>query len=74
VVLSNGTPRDRFDDAVIAACRGGASGFLAGRALWTASLGEPDPRRYLETVGVARLRSLAARVDEVARPWTDALS
>ena len=72
VVLSNGTPRDRFDDAVVAACRGGASGFLAGRALWTAALGEADPPRHLAEVGAPRLRALGERVDAVARPWTAA--
>ena len=65
VVLSNGTPRDRFDDAAVAACRGGASGFLAGRALWSGFLGLADPTAALEAVGRPRLRTLAARVDEV---------
>ena len=65
VVLSNGTPRERFDDAAVAACRGGASGFLAGRALWSGFLGLADPTAALEAVGRPRLRTLAARVDEV---------
>jgi sulfofructosephosphate aldolase len=38
VVLSNGTPPGRFGDAAAAACRGGASGFLAGRGIWGAVL------------------------------------
>ena len=65
MVLSNGTPRERFDDAAVAACRGGASGFLAGRALWSGFLGLTDPTAALEAVGRPRLRTLAARVDEV---------
>lgn len=73
VVLSNGTPPGRFDDAAIAACRGGASGFLAGRALWMAALGEADPGAYLRMVGAPRLRALAARVDAAARPWREAV-
>jgi sulfofructosephosphate aldolase len=65
VVLSNGTPRERFDDAAVAACRGGASGFLAGRALWSGFLDLADPSRALEEQGRPRLRALAARVDDV---------
>jgi sulfofructosephosphate aldolase len=63
VVLSNGTPADRFDAAMLAACRGGASGFLAGRAIWTASIAAADPVRHLGTVAAPRLASLAAAVD-----------
>ena len=69
VVLSNGTSGDRFADAAVAACRGGASGFLAGRAIWSASIGAPDMRRDLETAAAARLAGLATRIDGVARPW-----
>jgi len=69
VVLSNGTPAERFPDAAVAACRGGASGFLAGRAIWAASIEAPDVRRDLETAAAERLASLATRIDGVARPW-----
>jgi sulfofructosephosphate aldolase len=73
-VLSNGTAGDRFADAAVAACHGGASGFLAGRAIWQATLTAPDTRRALETTAAARLRDLAARVDGVARPWQEVSS
>jgi sulfofructosephosphate aldolase len=69
VVLSNGTPPERFDDAAIAACRGGASGFLAGRAIWIRSIDADDRATHLRTVAAARLRALAERVDAVATPW-----
>lgn len=72
VVLSNGTSPERFPDATIAACRGGASGFLAGRAIWLSSVAAADPRHDLETVAAPRLGALAARVDTVARPWWEA--
>ncbi len=72
VVLSNGTAPERFPDATIAACRGGASGFLAGRAIWLSSVAAPDPRHDLETVAAPRLAALAGRVDAVARPWWEA--
>jgi sulfofructosephosphate aldolase len=74
VVLSNGVRPDRFDDAAIAACRGGASGFLAGRAIWVESISSDDPRAHLETVAAPRLAALAARVDGAARQWTAAAS
>jgi sulfofructosephosphate aldolase len=74
VVLSNGTPPPRFPDAAVAACRGGASGFLAGRAIWSASLAATDIAGDLETSAAARLRNLAARIDDVARPWAAALA
>ncbi len=72
VVLSNGTAPDRFGDATIAACRGGASGFLAGRAIWLSSVAASDPRHDLETAAAPRLAALAGRVDAVARPWWEA--
>jgi sulfofructosephosphate aldolase len=72
VVLSNGVRPERFDDAAIAAARGGASGFLAGRAIWIESIATEDPRTDLETVAAPRLAALAARIDGVARPWTAA--
>ena len=72
VVLSNGVRPDRFDAAALAACRGGASGFLAGRAIWIESIASPDPREHMERVGAPRLAALAQAVDGVARPWTEA--
>lgn len=72
VVLSNGTAPERFADATVAACRGGASGFLAGRAIWLSSVTAADPRHDLEAVAAPRLAALATRVDAVARPWWEA--
>jgi sulfofructosephosphate aldolase len=72
VVLSNGTPADRFPDAAVAACRGGASGFLAGRAIWQASIAAADVAADLAARAASCLHDLALRVDRVARPWTEA--
>ena len=69
VVLSQGVAPDDFPAAVEAACRGGASGFLAGRALWTATLPAPDPTALLREISVPRLQQLAAIVDEHGHPW-----
>lgn len=73
VVLSNGVPPERFKDGVAAACRGGASGFLAGRAIWTSALGVGDRAAHLSDVSARRLQDLIDVVDAVARPWQDAL-
>lgn len=72
VVLSQGVSLDRFPDAVLAACRGGASGFLAGRALWSDVVGADDVRAQLRARSVPRLERLVDIVDREARPWTEA--
>ena len=71
VVLSSGVTIDDFPAAVEAACRGGASGFLAGRAVWRDAIA-PDPESQLRDRSVPRLRRLAEIVDARARPWTEA--
>lgn len=71
VVLSQGVAPDDFPAAVEAACRGGASGFLAGRALWTSTLGANDPTELLRTRSLPRLQQLGAIVDEHGRPWRE---
>jgi sulfofructosephosphate aldolase len=71
VVLSQGVEPDDFPRAVEAACRGGASGFLAGRALWTTTLGAEDPTELLREHSVPRLQELGAIVDAHGRPWRE---
>jgi len=71
VVLSQGVAIDDFAPAVQAACRGGASGFLAGRAIWADALG-PNASELLATVSVPRLQRLGEIVDREARPWQKA--
>src|SRR3954454_4290425 len=69
VVLSQGVDPERYPLAVEAACRGGASGMLAGRAVWTATLAADDPTELLRAHSVPRLQQLAAIVDAHGRPW-----
>ncbi len=69
VVLSQGVEPEDFPRAVEAACRAGASGFLAGRALWTATLAADDPTALLREHSVPRLLELGAIVDSYGRPW-----
>jgi len=64
VVLSSGVPEGGFPQAVELACREGASGFLAGRAVWRSCIGADDVERDLLEAGVPRLQRLAAVVDE----------
>jgi sulfofructosephosphate aldolase len=71
VVLSQGVDPADFPSAVTAACDGGASGMLAGRAVWTATLAADDPTELLRTHSVPRLRELAAIVDHHGRPWRE---
>ena len=71
VVLSSGVSIEDYPAAVEAACRGGASGFLAGRAVWRDAL-VADPEPVLRERAVPRLQRLADIVDTVARPWTEA--
>lgn len=73
VVLSNGVASERFSSAVAAACRGGASGVLAGRGVWRAALSSPDPAQELAAGGRTRLQVLVDIVDQHARPWSLAL-
>jgi sulfofructosephosphate aldolase len=71
VVLSQGVEPDDFPAAVEASCRGGASGFLAGRALWTVALRAEDPTALLREHSVPRLRQLGEIVDAYGRPWRE---
>lgn len=64
VVLSSGVPADAFPRAVRLACEAGASGFLAGRAVWRGCIGAADVERALREDAVPRLRRLVDVVDE----------
>jgi sulfofructosephosphate aldolase len=71
VVLSQGVDPDRYPLAVESACKGGASGMLAGRAVWTDTLPADDPAGLLREHSVPRLKQLGAIVDAHGRPWRD---
>lgn len=65
VVLSSGVSPDDFPQAVEWACREGASGFLAGRAVWRTVIGTPDINRSLMEDAAVRLQRLCDVVDRV---------
>ena len=64
VILSSGVEADIFGRAVRIAMKGGASGVLAGRAVWASVIGAQDPQTMLRDVSVPRLQRLAEIVDE----------
>jgi sulfofructosephosphate aldolase len=70
VVLSQGVTIEDFPTAVRTACHAGASGFLAGRAIWSDTLSDPTP--LLRSRAADRLKRLAELVDGSARPWQEA--
>jgi sulfofructosephosphate aldolase len=63
VVLSSGVPPDAFPRAVEWACREGASGFLAGRAVWSEAIGRPDIEAAFRDDSAPRLLRLCEVVD-----------
>jgi sulfofructosephosphate aldolase len=71
VVLSNGVKQPYFNDAVKACAMGGASGFLAGRAVWADIVGATDIPKALREVSIPRLERLAEIVDTHAKPWSN---
>jgi tagatose-1,6-bisphosphate aldolase len=73
MVLSAGVDHDTFCRQVEIACRGGASGFLAGRSMWKDALGLTGMARVENLTGVAaqRLQELVRIAQTNARPWSD---
>lgn len=73
VVLSQGVDRADFPKSVRAACQAGASGMLAGRAIWSDLVGATTEADELTTAlgarAVPRLVELGSIVDRYARPW-----
>jgi sulfofructosephosphate aldolase len=65
VILSSGVDPNLFFRAVRAAMEAGASGFLAGRAVWAPVVGLPDTKMMLEDISVPKLRRLCSIVDEM---------
>jgi len=65
VVLSSGVAPDEFPRAVEWACKEGARGFLAGRAIWRGVIGQKDIQKALQDDGVPRLQRLCDTIDRV---------
>jgi tagatose 1,6-diphosphate aldolase len=72
VILSAGVNFELFYKEVKIACRAGASGFLAGRALWqeaTHIRSRTERLKFLETTVAKRFRQLSKVANTYGRPW-----
>lgn len=73
VLLSAGVDFETFERQARVACRAGASGFLAGRAIWKeiAPLAPAERARFIVETATPRLKRLIEIAAGAARPWTD---
>lgn len=72
VILSAGVDITLFRKQVEIACKNGASGFLAGRAIWKDGVRITDTAEraeWLRTEGADNLRSCIALAEQHATPW-----
>lgn len=77
VLLSAGVDFPTFAAQVEIACKGGASGFIAGRALWGDACNLPsldDQQAWLASEGRARIQQLAMIAEQYAAPWSERLT
>lgn len=72
-LLSAGVDFEQFKPQAQVACECGASGFLAGRAIWkeAAAMSQANRAEFLQDIARDRLRQLLAIAAADARPWTD---
>ncbi len=72
VLLSAGVGYDTFKQQAQIACENGASGFLAGRAIWQEAPGLPEDEQddFLASTSVGRLQELTEIANGEGRPWT----
>jgi tagatose 1,6-diphosphate aldolase len=72
VLLSAGVGYETFKLQATLACANGASGFLAGRAIWQEAPGLPETeqQQFLEKIAVQRLQELTEIANSTGRPWT----
>jgi len=72
VLLSAGVDFNAFKKQVVIACKAGASGFLAGRALWQegAQIHSREERmNFFQNTTAPRLKELAEIADSYDNPW-----
>jgi tagatose 1,6-diphosphate aldolase len=72
VLLSAGTDYERFRREVEIACQSGASGFIAGRALWqeaTRLVSRQERLSFFQNQTVSRLKELTRIAEKSAIPW-----
>ena len=73
VLLSAGVDFEQFKPQALLACQAGASGFLAGRAIWkeAAPMSSEERAAFLRETASERLRQLLDIAAAHARPWSD---
>jgi tagatose 1,6-diphosphate aldolase len=72
VLLSAGVDFDSFRKQVTIACKAGASGFLAGRALWQEGAqirSRKERMSFFRNTAASRLKELVEIADSYGRPW-----
>ncbi len=74
VLLSGGVSFEVFCEQLEIACKAGASGFLAGRALWQEAAGIPSKQRlqrfkFLEKTAVDRMKQLTVLANKYGKSW-----
>jgi tagatose 1,6-diphosphate aldolase len=72
VLLSAGVDFNSFKKQVEIACKAGASGFLAGRALWQEGAqirSRKERMNFFQNTAAPRLQELAELADSYGKPW-----
>jgi tagatose 1,6-diphosphate aldolase len=72
VLLSAGADFKTFSKQVEIACKAGASGFLAGRALWQEGVqirSREERMDFFKNTAAPRLKELAEMVNKYGKPW-----
>jgi tagatose-1,6-bisphosphate aldolase len=72
VLLSAGVTFELYERQTLVACQAGASGVMAGRAVWNeaAELERGARRAFLQQTAAARLQRLQVVCEAHGRPWT----
>ncbi len=73
VLLSAGVDYNTFLRQLTIACESGASGAMAGRAVWKEAVGlaEQDLVNFLNIVAAERMMRLTSLCDALGKPWID---
>ncbi len=73
VLLSAGVDFETFEQQARVAFQAGASGFLAGRAIWKecVPMSAEERAQFLAQTATERVHRLSALAAEFARPWSD---
>ncbi len=73
VLLSAGVNYEAFETQTRLACEAGASGWLAGRAIWKEAVGMTPEQRssFLSSKATERMQRLNAISAQYARPWSE---